>query len=127
MEVKDNRGGGSSSHPFLPFGFFVEQIVARSNSNSSCVCLINLKMMTTDTHDPYNCRILFLSRLVLGVSRLSFNSWDILLAGTEEIEIRECQYFFTFTIRGWKWKGKIMQCVCMYVLVRIIYPIQSKQ
>lgn len=129
MEVKDSRRGGSSSHPFLPFGLFMEQSVARSNSNSSYVCLINLKLMTTDTHDPYNCRMLFLSRLVLGVSRLSFNSWDIHLVGTEELRDTGISVLFHIYYQGGEWQGKVMQCVCMYVCmyVHIIYPIQSKQ
>lgn len=75
--------------------------------------------MTTDTHDPYNCRILFLSRLVLGVSRMGFNSWDIHHARTEEIRVSECQYCFTFIIRGGEWKGKIMQRICTYVLMML--------
>lgn len=54
-------------------------------------------MMTTDTHGPYNCRILFLSRLVLGVSRMSFNSWDIHLARTGEVRVSGMSDLF---IRG---------------------------
>ncbi len=113
MEVKDTRGGGSSSPPLLPFGLFVEQSIARSNSNSSCVCLINLKMMTTDTHGPYNCRILFLSRLALGVSRMSFNSWDIHLARTEEIRVSGMSVLFHI-YPGWGVERK--GYACMYVL-----------
>lgn len=74
--------------------------------------------MTTDTHDPYNCRILFLSRLILGVSRMSFNSWDIHLARTEEIRVSGMSVLFHIYYSG-EWKGKVMQCVCMYV--RIVY------
>lgn len=120
MEVKDTRGGGSYSHPFLPFGLFVEQSVARSNLNSSYVCLINLKMMTTDAHDPYNCRISFLIRLVLGVSRLNFNSWAPGIFILSGLEIRECQYFST-TIRGGERKRKFMRCICMYVFMYVSY------
>lgn len=51
-------------------------------------------MMTTDTNDPCNCRILFLSRLVLDVSRISFNSWDIHLVRTAEIRVSGMSVLF---------------------------------
>lgn len=120
MEAENTRGGGLSFPPLLPFGMFVGQTIARSNTNPSCVCPFILKVMMADI-PVSNCRMLFLSRLVLGVSRMSFNSWAIHLARTEEIRAS------VFIIRGGRRKGKVMQCVCMYARIVRIYLNQRIQ
>lgn len=124
MEVENTRRGGLSSPPHLPFGFFVRKSIACPNTNSSCVCLVNLKLMTTDIHDHNNYRISFLSRLVSVVSQISFN---IILPGLRRLECQACQYCFTFIIRVEGRKERL--CIayeCMYAYNVLIQSKKNK-
>lgn len=67
--------------------------------------------MMTDVHDHNDCRISFLSRLVSVVSQMSFNSWDIHLARTEEIRVSGMSVLFHIYYPGRRSKGKAMHCV----------------
>lgn len=48
MEFENTRGGGLSPPPLLPSRLLVVQNIACENMNSSCVYMVNLKLMMTD-------------------------------------------------------------------------------
>lgn len=69
---------------------------------------------------------MFLSRLVLGVSRMSFNTWDIHLARTEQIRVSGMSVLFHIYYPGWgvERKGYAVRMYLRIVRIFFTYPEQ---